>query len=342
MSYSGTIKSTPIELVDVPCPRCGGRESVTVARGKDRLYGVPGEYFAAECRGCGLWFQNPRPPSDRLSDLYPGEYTPHTQPAQVTLNSGAAGYLRRHMGYTDLKPDEGTGSRWSVLPFLSPVREWLAGVNLTPHFVAGGKLLDIGCASGAFLLYLRRLGWEKLHGIELMPAAAAQANKAGFEVVSGEIEKKLSGYPDASFDVIVSSMVFEHLVDPFAVVREVAKKLKPGGEFLFSLPLRDSLDFRIFGEYWGGFDFPRHLVHFSKADVFGMLKESFEGTECFHQSAPADFTRPVSWRLAEGKGGLLDRAALLFASSRAGYTIGFVLAKLRLTCRVSFRCRRKA
>lgn len=341
MSSSGTIKSAPVGLADVPCPRCGGGESVTVARGKDRLYGVPGEYFAAECRGCGLWFQNPRPPLDRLSDLYPGDYTPHSRPAPVSINSGAAGYLNRHMGYSGLKPDAGTGFQLASLPIFSPVREWLSGVNLTPHFVPGGKVLDIGCASGAFLLYLRRLGWENLHGIELMPAAAEQARKAGFEVVSGEIERNLSSYPDAYFDVIVSSMVFEHLVDPFAVVGEVAEKLKPGGEFLFSLPIRGSLDHKLFGEYWGGFDFPRHLVHFSLADVLGMLRERFEEPEYFHQSAPQDFTRSASWRLAEGKGGLLDQAALKLAASRAGYAIGFVLAKLGLTCRVSFRCRRK-
>lgn len=342
MSTNSAIKRPPIALVDVPCPRCGGKDSSTIARGKDRLYGVPGEYFAAECRGCGLWFQNPRPPFESLSDLYPGEYTPHIQPAPVTLPRGAADYLNRHMGYSGLKPDSGTGSGWASLPVFFPVREWLTGVNLTPHFVPGGKVLDIGCASGAFLLYLRRLGWRHLHGIELMPAAAEQARKAGFEVVSGEIERNLSAYPDGSFDVIVSTMVFEHLVDPFAVVREVAKKLKPGGQFLFSLPLHDSLDYKMFGDYWGGFDFPRHLVHFSKADVLGMLKENFEEPEYFHQSAPADFTRPASWRLAEGEGSLLDRAALVLASSRAGYALGFVLAKLGLTCRVSFRCRRKA
>lgn len=342
MSTKETERPSHIELVNVPCPRCGGKESVTIARGKDRLYGVSGEYFAAECRGCGLWFQNPRPPLDRLSDLYPGEYPAHLRPTPPAVNQGTAEYLRRHMGYIGLQPDSETGFRWTSLPFFFPMRKWLLGVNLTPHFVPGGKVLDIGCASGTFLLYLRRLGWEKLHGIELMPAAAEQARKAGLEVVSGEIEQNLSSYPDSAFDVIISSMVFEHLVDPFAVVREVAKKLKPGGQFLFSLPLHDSLDYKMFGDYWGGFDFPRHLVHFSMADVLGMLKENFEEPEYFHQSAPQDFTRPASWRLAENNAGLLDRAALMLASSRAGYALGFVLAKLGLTCRVSFRCRRKA
>lgn len=342
MSNDEQKKKSQIELVDVPCPRCGGKESVTVVNGKDRLYGVPGDYFAAECRGCGLWFQNPRPPLDRLSDLYPAEYMPHVKPEPVVLRRGAAGYLSRHMGYVGLMPDAGAGSRLAALPVFSPLRKWLAGAALTPHYVPGGKLLEIGCASGARLLYLRRLGWERLHGIELMPEAAARAREAGFEVACGQIERTLSSYPDASFDVVISSMVLEHLADPFSVVDEVAKKLKPGGEFLFSTIVRGSLDYRLFGDYWGGFDFPRHMVHFSMPDALGMLKERFDRPEWFYQGAPADFSRPSSWRLAEGKGGLFDRAALKLASSRAGGALGLLLAKLGLTCRVSFRCRRKA
>ena len=329
-------------LVRVPCPRCGGGENVTVARGKDRLYGIPGEYYAAQCGGCGLWFQNPRPPLDRLKDLYPAKYVPHVRPEPVRLGRGEAGYLRRHMGYAGLTPDAQAGFRWTSLPIFSPVRKRLAGEALTPHFVPGGKLLEIGCASGARLLYLRRLGWERLYGIELMPEAAAQACGEGFEVISGQIERNLAAYQDGFFDVVVSSMVIEHLADPFAVVAEVAKKLKPGGEFLFSTIIRGSLDHKIFGDYWGGFDFPRHMVHFSMADIRGILKDRFGAPERFYQNAPVDFARPSSWRLADGKGGMLDRAAIALASSSVGNIIGSCAAMLGLTCRVSFRCRRKA
>lgn len=341
MSNNEQKKTSQIELVDVPCPRCGGKESVTVVNGKDRLYGVPGDYFAAECRGCGLWFQNPRPPLDRLSDLYPEEYSPHVRPEPVVLRRGAAEYLRCHMGYAGIKPDPGSGFQLASLPIFTFIRKWLMGVALTPQYVSGGKLLEIGCASGARLLYLRRLGWERLYGIELMPAAAAQAREAGFEVVSGQIEEKLSSYPDGFFDVVVTSMVLEHLVNPFSVVDEVAKKIKPGGEFLFSTVIRDSLDFKLFGDYWPNFDFPRHMVYFSMSDILGMLKEHFEVLDCFYQTATADFSRPASWRLAEGKGGLVDRITLVLASSRLGSAIVFFLAKAGLTCRVSFRCRRK-
>ena len=43
-------------------------------------------------------------------------------------------------------------------------------------------------------------------------------------------------YPDAAFDVVFADNVLEHLPDPLAVFREIARVLKPGGVFLFKTP----------------------------------------------------------------------------------------------------------
>jgi len=45
-------------------------------------------------------------------------------------------------------------------------------------------------------------------------------------------------WPDASFDVVTADNVLEHLDDPTAVLREVARVLKPGGVFLAKTPNR--------------------------------------------------------------------------------------------------------
>jgi SAM-dependent methyltransferase len=43
-------------------------------------------------------------------------------------------------------------------------------------------------------------------------------------------------FPDRSFDVITSTDVFEHVEDDIAGFREIARVLKPGGYFVFTVP----------------------------------------------------------------------------------------------------------
>jgi ubiquinone/menaquinone biosynthesis C-methylase UbiE len=45
-------------------------------------------------------------------------------------------------------------------------------------------------------------------------------------------------FPDASFDLVVCDNVLEHISEPAAVLREVARVLKPGGRFIAKTPNR--------------------------------------------------------------------------------------------------------
>ena len=44
-------------------------------------------------------------------------------------------------------------------------------------------------------------------------------------------------FADESFDLVVTQDVFEHLFDPQAAIREIARTLKPGGAYLMTVPL---------------------------------------------------------------------------------------------------------
>ena len=145
----------------------------------------------------------------------------------------------------------------------------------------------------------------------------------------------LPRFTEGSLDVVVSSMVVEHLYDPFQVIRDIAARLKPGGQFLFSTVVRDGLDARMYGPYWAGFDLPRHMVHFRKRDLLETLAPHFDRVEVFHQSAPVDFVRAATWR-----GKPVDRAVRAIAGSSVGKPLSTWLAWLGQTSRVSFRCRR--
>jgi SAM-dependent methyltransferase len=254
-----------------------------------------------------------------------------------------ARYLREHFGYANLEVARRDGwFDWRSLRVFDPVRRWKVGVGLLPHFVPDGALLEIGCGNGSRLASLRAYGWRRLNGIELVAAAAEEARANGLAVECGPVESTLESRTDGSLDVVVSSMVLEHLHDPFAVVRQVAAKLKPGGQFLFSTVVRDSLDAKMYGKFWSGFDFPRHMVHFCRADLDAMLAEQFDQVEYFYQWAPIDFVRSSTWRRREGEGRSIDAVvARLQDRSWAMDIPGIALAWLGRTCRISCRCRRR-
>lgn len=44
-------------------------------------------------------------------------------------------------------------------------------------------------------------------------------------------------FPDASFDLVISQDVFEHVLDPSAAFKEIARTLRPGGAHIFTTPL---------------------------------------------------------------------------------------------------------
>ncbi|HEV2837344.1 MAG TPA: class I SAM-dependent methyltransferase, partial [Pyrinomonadaceae bacterium] len=307
-------------------------------------------FYAASCHDCGLWFQNPRPVESDIPLLYPNTYLPHAEasprivppprPSNVLRNVWRGwhrGFLEKNLGYKQ-ELTSGRAARFGAAmgANFSLAARWRAGCDLIPRFVPGGRLLEIGCGNGGTLKRFRDLGWQDLHGIELSDAAARIARRAGFPVTTTSIESALETYPDNSFDVIVAEMVLEHLLNSFKVVQQIARKLKPGGEFLFSTVVRDSLDGRIFGPYGVCYDFPRHMVFFRKRDLDDMLQPDFDQIHSWHQSTPIDFQRPAHLRAAR-----FDPHLRTFFKSRAGARVVQTLARLKLMGRVSYRCRRK-
>lgn len=62
------------------------------------------------------------------------------------------------------------------------------------------------------------------------------------ETVNGVRHEDLQqlSFADSSFDVILSSDVFEHVPDPYAAFREVHRVLKPGGRHIFTVPFHQT------------------------------------------------------------------------------------------------------
>lgn len=116
------------------------------------------------------------------------------------------------------------------------------------------------------------MGYET-YGIELNKKAVQWArDMLGLNVFSGTLLN--NRFPSEFFDIVNFSHVFEHLHDPIETLQEVYRILKFGGVVMIDIPNNESLERRIFGEYWGGWDPPRHLFHFSPRTIKKVLQKS--------------------------------------------------------------------
>jgi 2-polyprenyl-3-methyl-5-hydroxy-6-metoxy-1,4-benzoquinol methylase len=71
-------------------------------------------------------------------------------------------------------------------------------------------------------------GFEKLHGIEPVPAARSIAeNMQGTTITDQFFEETV--YPPDHFDLITLIHVLDHLYDPRVVLHKARRNLRPGG-----------------------------------------------------------------------------------------------------------------
>ena len=104
---------------------------------------------------------------------------------------------------------------------------------------AGDSILDLGCGKGGLVFRLRELGF-KAQGFDIAPFWKERPVEqhgwfySPMDDLSGITRKSLSTeyvlpYPDASFSVVFSTHVIEHVTDLASFFREAVRVLKPGG-----------------------------------------------------------------------------------------------------------------
>ncbi len=222
------------------CDLCGVAQAETLLVTGERRFGMPGRFEVVRCRGCALVRTDPRPAD--LGAYYPsGTYYSYAAPSPPT----PAARQRIRRAYAG-----GAGIRR------------LLDDRLTQGLPPGppGRILDVGCGSGAFLLGLREAGWET-HGVEIDTQAVAAARAAGLhDVRSGELTT--AGFPAGHFDAVRFWHSLEHVGSPRAQLAEALRVLRPGGTLTVGVPnFASSLSRRTRG-HWFYLDVPRHLWHF--------------------------------------------------------------------------------
>ena len=108
--------------------------------------------------------------------------------------------------------------------------------------LAGKRALDVGCGAGLLAEPLARMG-AAVTGVDAAPEniAAARAHAAGQGLGIDYHAGELAALPPATFDLVTSMEVVEHVADPAAFIAELAARLAPGGLMILSTPNRTAL-----------------------------------------------------------------------------------------------------
>lgn len=103
--------------------------------------------------------------------------------------------------------------------------------------VAGLDVIELGCGTGYFGAWLKRLGAGRVLGVDITPAQLATARRlneqTGLDLEFVEANAESVPLPDGSFDLAVSEYGASIWCDPYRWIPEAGRLLRPGGELVF-------------------------------------------------------------------------------------------------------------
>jgi 2-polyprenyl-3-methyl-5-hydroxy-6-metoxy-1,4-benzoquinol methylase len=294
-----------IVLESRPCPLGCPSNDEPVLVGRDRIHNLPGEFLVVRCRVCGLMRTDPRPTPETIGFYYPDTYGPY-QNTRVSEVSDAQ------------QP------RWERLLRQLATRLIELNIDRVPR-LQPGRMLEIGCASGAFLHRMAGEGWQ-VEGIEFGETAADSARSLGHPVYTGTLESAPD--PEHRYDLIVGWMVLEHLHDPVRALQKLHSWIRPGGWLAISVPNAGSFEFSIFKNAWFALQLPNHLYHYTPETLAKVLEMGHWNVEkIFHQRDVGNLVNSFGYAMADRKlfPGFAEK---LIAFPRPGGKMKFVLLPL--------------
>jgi len=222
----------------VSCDLCGNNYS-------DQLFQ---DIDIVKCRECGLVYLKTHLSEEDLLQLYDENY----YNSDDSADEGYDNYVLDQDKIVQTFDDR-----------LEKIESILPGI---------GKVLDIGAATGYFLLAARKRGWIG-EGVELSEYASEYARQhLGLDVHTGDLDS--AELENKQFDLITMWDTIEHVPSPKKILSTCKVKLKPNGLLVLTTPDIGSLPSKIFKRKWMGIKPEEHLFYFDRVSINKVLQET--------------------------------------------------------------------
>lgn len=143
-------------------------------------------------------------------------------------------------------------------------RKYLS-VVLSKYLPQGGKMLDVGCGTGAVMEFLKNKG--EVEGVDMSDTALNFCRQKNLKVEKGLANEM--PYSTDTFDAVFALDVLEHLDNPAGAVKEAARVLKEGGLFVATVPAHQWL--------WSPHDVSmHHKKRYAKQDFAQLFTGDFD------------------------------------------------------------------
>ena len=181
------------------------------------VYQLP-RYSVLACRACGQVYLHPLPSAAEIRDLFSRLYT---------SGDGDLAELRSYYAFCfDDRPEN---------PLVQLYERWL---DVVERHHPPGRLLDIGCGTGLFLVVARRRGWTAVGIDDCSEATRHAVERFGCDVRSGDFEALALA---ERFDVVTMWDILEHSRTPIDLLTAARRTLEPGGLLALATPNQRNL-----------------------------------------------------------------------------------------------------
>ncbi len=251
-------------MINLKCKICGNEENNEIFKVKEMMFGTKEVFDYFECNSCGCLQIIDVPPDieryysdeeyysfDKLRKVRNTltKFIRIKRNEYILFNQGRLGKL-----VNEIFPHPGD-SIFYVLNDVDLKRDC--------------KILDVGCGNGAFLYYLRELGFNNLTGID--PYISKEIIGEDLKIFRISIQEIPD---DAKFDLVIFNHSLEHLSHPSETISKLSEILSEKGLCIIRMPVKNDYIWDLYGTSWMQIDAPRHFYIHTTQSFQTLLNES--------------------------------------------------------------------